>query len=224
MGQSGQTALHGLPLPGSPRYAGAKPWAPQEEQFVLRCPPSVAQRIRCLLREEDSAAAVDKNIRLFLKGPRTGVFQLGNDKFPVSVLDLPTQVETWKSYDDINLVKCNDIGQIIVVREPKSAAPGDEEAADGVLPPFRQARKQFFRKPHTVNPEFLESVQAEIVRHISGAPQRVAQEDEIDFIESEEEYSSDDDDGLDPSMQVRAASGRTTSMKTGGGGGSSLRS
>ncbi len=32
--------------------------------------------------------------------------------YPVKLLNLPTVVEAYKTYDDINLVKINDIGQV----------------------------------------------------------------------------------------------------------------
>jgi TATA-binding protein-associated factor Taf7 len=32
--------------------------------------------------------------------------------YPVRVLDLPTIVESYKTYDDINLVKTGDVGQV----------------------------------------------------------------------------------------------------------------
>ena len=37
---------------------------------------------------------------------------MGADEFPVRLLDLPTIVETYKTYDDTHLVKCTDIGQV----------------------------------------------------------------------------------------------------------------
>ncbi len=43
---------------------------------------------------------------------RRGTFILGNDKFPLAVQDLPTIVESYKTYDDVNLVKTANIGQV----------------------------------------------------------------------------------------------------------------
>jgi transcription initiation factor TFIID subunit 7 len=44
--------------------------------------------------------------------PRRGQFTVGGRSYPVTLLDLPTVVESYKTYDDINLVKTNDIGQV----------------------------------------------------------------------------------------------------------------
>lgn len=43
---------------------------------------------------------------------RTGTFVCGGDTFALAVQDLPTIVESYKTYDDIHLVKSTDIGQV----------------------------------------------------------------------------------------------------------------
>lgn len=40
------------------------------------------------------------------------MFSVGGEAFPAHVLNLPTIVESYKTYDDIHLVKSNDIGQV----------------------------------------------------------------------------------------------------------------
>ena len=37
---------------------------------------------------------------------------VGGDEFSAALRDLPTIVETYKTYDDVNMVKCTDIGQV----------------------------------------------------------------------------------------------------------------
>lgn len=37
---------------------------------------------------------------------------MGADEFSVLLKDLPTIVETYKTYDDAHLVKCTDVGQV----------------------------------------------------------------------------------------------------------------
>ena len=41
-----------------------------------------------------------------------GRFAVGGDEYAVALRDLPTIVETYKTYDDVNMVKCTDIGQV----------------------------------------------------------------------------------------------------------------
>ena len=43
---------------------------------------------------------------------RSGNFVLDGESFPLVLQDLPTIVESYKTYDDINLVKTADIGQV----------------------------------------------------------------------------------------------------------------
>jgi TATA-binding protein-associated factor Taf7 len=40
------------------------------------------------------------------------VLNVAGQPYPVKVLDLPTIVESYKTYDDINLVKTGDVGQV----------------------------------------------------------------------------------------------------------------
>ena len=50
-----------------------------------------------------------------------GRFVVGGDEYAAALRDLPTIVETYKTYDDVNMVKCTDIGQ---VRPRSSRQPG----------------------------------------------------------------------------------------------------
>lgn len=43
------------------------------------------------------------------------MFSVGGEAFPAHVLNLPTIVESYKTYDDIHLVKSNDIGQVTAI-------------------------------------------------------------------------------------------------------------
>lgn len=86
-----------------------------EEQFVLRVPPSIAERIERLLNESNdpSSSSEDKSLDLsFCEDGRSGTFVIGNDHFPASLLDLPCVVESYKTYDDNSLIKTADIGQV----------------------------------------------------------------------------------------------------------------
>lgn len=47
-----------------------------------------------------------------------GYVTVGGERFPLSVRNLPTIVETYRTLDDENLVKVGDIGQVLLVRPP----------------------------------------------------------------------------------------------------------
>ncbi|XVF04540.1 hypothetical protein REPUB_Repub05bG0092600 [Reevesia pubescens] len=140
-----------------------------DEQFILRVPPSVAERIDRLLSENASSSQEDKSLDLeFSEDGRTGTFVIGNDRFPVSLLDLPCVVESFKTYDDSALVKTADVGQMILVRESGEASPDVVEYRHGLTPPMRDARKRRFRREPDLNPELVQRVEKDLVNIMSG--------------------------------------------------------
>ncbi|KAL4384300.1 hypothetical protein GQ457_15G028990 [Hibiscus cannabinus] len=139
-----------------------------DEQFVLRVPPSVAERINLHLSESASSSE-DKSLDLeFSEDGRTGTFVLGNERFPASLLDLPCVVESYKTYDDNALVKTSDIGQMILVRESGEASPDVVEYRHGLTPPMRDARKRRFRREPDLNPKLVQRVEKDLVNIMSG--------------------------------------------------------
>ena len=109
-----------------------------EEHFILRAPPALAARLRRVLAEDASAGADAASLALeFSEDGRTGELRIGADTFPAKLLDLPTKVETWKSLDDVNLVKSADIGQIVVVAPPGGALPTEDVSLNGVTVAMR---------------------------------------------------------------------------------------
>ncbi|KAB2015317.1 hypothetical protein ES319_D08G016300v1 [Gossypium barbadense] len=142
--------------------------AGMDEQFILRVPPSVAERINRLL-SENASSSEDKSLDLeFSEDGRTGTFVIGNDRFPASVLDLPCVVESYKTYDDSALVKTADVGQMILVRESGEASPDVVEYRHGLTPPMRDARKRRFRREPDLNPELVQRVEKDLVNIMSG--------------------------------------------------------
>ncbi|XP_008809571.1 transcription initiation factor TFIID subunit 7-like isoform X3 [Phoenix dactylifera] len=82
-----------------------------EEQFILRVPPSVSERIERLFNENASSSEDGSLDLSFSEDGRSGTFMIGNERFPASLLDLPCIVESYKTYDDSVLIKTADIGQ-----------------------------------------------------------------------------------------------------------------
>jgi TATA-binding protein-associated factor Taf7 len=50
---------------------------------------------------------------LDIEDGRNGTFNIGNESFPASLLDLPCIVESYKTYDESLLIKTADAGQVI---------------------------------------------------------------------------------------------------------------
>ncbi|KAF5448002.1 hypothetical protein F2P56_033509 [Juglans regia] len=142
-----------------------------EEQFILRVPPSVAERLDRLLSEsENASSSEDKSLDLsFSEDGKNGTFIIANDRFPASLLDLPSVVESYKTYDDSVLIKTADIGQMIMVREAGDPAPDMVEYRHGLTPSMRDARKRRFRREPDLNPELVQRVLKDLVKINAGA-------------------------------------------------------
>ncbi|XP_073057693.1 transcription initiation factor TFIID subunit 7-like [Primulina eburnea] len=139
-----------------------------EEQFILRVPPAVAERIERLLNDPASSSE-DKSMDLsFSKDGRTGKFIIGNDHFPAFLLDLLTVVESYKTYDDNVLIKTADIGQMIMVREDNDNIPESLEHRHGLTPPMRDARRRRFRREPDLNPEVVRRVEKDLQKIMAG--------------------------------------------------------
>nr|GMD52005.1 transcription initiation factor TFIID subunit 7-like [Ipomoea batatas]GME02376.1 transcription initiation factor TFIID subunit 7-like [Ipomoea batatas] len=139
-----------------------------EEQFILRVPPSVAERIDRLL-SENASSSEDKGLDLsFSEDGRSGTFVIGNEHFPAGLLDLPCIVESYKTYDDSVLIKTADIGQMIMVREEGDPTPDAVEYRHGLTPPMRDARRRRFRREPDLNPELVRRVERDLQNIMAG--------------------------------------------------------
>ncbi|XP_065881480.1 transcription initiation factor TFIID subunit 7 [Euphorbia lathyris] len=139
-----------------------------EEQFVLRVPPSVAERLDRLLSESAPDSEEQSLDLSFREDGKSGSFIIGNEHFPASLLDLPCVVESYKTYDDCALVKTSDIGQMILVREAGDSAPDVLEYRHGLTPPTRDARKRRFRREPDLNPELVQRVEKDLLNIMAG--------------------------------------------------------
>ncbi|XP_006644436.1 transcription initiation factor TFIID subunit 7-like [Oryza brachyantha] len=143
-----------------------------EEQFILRVPPSVAERIERLMNEAAGASSSSReraSLDLsFSEDGRSGTFMIGNESFPASLLDLPTVVESYKTYDDSVLIKTADIGQMVMVREEDNLAPEGVEYKHGLTPPMRDARRRRFRREPDLNAELVHRVEKDLMNIMLG--------------------------------------------------------
>ncbi|CAL9112056.1 unnamed protein product [Musa acuminata var. zebrina] len=140
-----------------------------EEQFILRVPPSVAERIERLLNENVSSSLDGSLDVSFSQDGRSGTFMIGDERFPTSLLDLPCIVESYKTYDDNVLIKTADVGQMIMVRDEGDAAVIEGvEYKHGLTPPMRDARRRRFRREPDLNPEVVQRVEKDLLNIMSG--------------------------------------------------------
>ncbi|KQK08972.1 transcription initiation factor TFIID subunit 7 [Brachypodium distachyon] len=143
-----------------------------DEQFILRVPPSVAERIERLMNEAAAGSSSnpdDSSLDLsFSEDGRSGTFMIGNQSFPASLLDLPTVVESYKTYDDSFLVKTADIGQMVMVREEDDPAPEGVEYKHGLTPPMRDARRRRYRREPDLSAELVHRVEKDLMSIMQG--------------------------------------------------------
>lgn len=92
-----------------------------------------------------------------------GVLRFEGSDYQLTVLNLPTIAECYKTYDDVNLVKTGDIGQVLVVGPCLEEECRVGEIRDGVTPPMRNARERIFRKPIDVPKEMVARVESQIL-------------------------------------------------------------
>ncbi|PRW60754.1 transcription initiation factor TFIID subunit 7-like [Chlorella sorokiniana] len=182
-----------------------------EEQYILRVKdPALADELRAALQADDprAAAAPGGAQLVFQDSDRQGMFVFKGRQYPVTVLNLPSVVESYKTLDDVNLVKTTDIGQVLVVGSaadpgiaPEEAAGG--EARDGVTPPMRNARGRIFRNPIDVAPHVVQKVEYDLLTILAGgAPEG------LKFVDTEEEWVVDPATGRGAWLPVRRDKGR----------------
>ncbi|CAM8945807.1 unnamed protein product [Rhodiola kirilowii] len=149
-----------------------------EEQFILRVPLSVAEKIESLLNNNASSSDDIPLDLSFSEDGRTGNFTIGDDQFPASLLDLPCVVESYKSYDDNVLIKTADVGQMIMLKENSDHSAIDTlEYRHGLTPPMRDVRKRRFRREPDLNPELVQRVEGQLMSILAGRKVPVHDED-----------------------------------------------
>ena len=94
--------------------------------------------------------------------------------YPLKVLNLPCVAETYKTYDDVNLVKSADVGQVLVVGDAEGLEGPPGEARDGITRPMRNARERIFRQPIEVDPESVSKVELDLLTILAVRPARGA--------------------------------------------------
>ena len=131
-----------------------------EELYLLRVTDSaLAEKIRALLSEEKNLEGL---LQLTFDDPasRTGKLTFQGLAYDATLLDLPTVVESYKTYDDTNLVKTGDVGQMLLIGPPPD--PSQTESTDGVTLPMRNARKRHFRTLPEVDPQLVRRVEQDL--------------------------------------------------------------
>ena len=127
------------------------------------------------------------------------------ERFFALVQDLPCVVEAWKTYNDADLVKSGDIGQVIIVQEDGQAALEGMECRHGVAKASVNIRRRRFRRPlgggtdlshieRTKNASEVAAVQRDLLSILTGG---IAGSVRVEILEEEVEVGEDLADAIE---------------------------
>ncbi|CAL5227697.1 g10705 [Coccomyxa viridis] len=161
--------------------------ADREEQLLLRVQDAdLAERLHAVLSERPGAPK-DPTVELRFDEDgegRKGTFSFDETSFRASLKDLPTIVECYKTYDDVNLVKTGDIGQVILVGGKQNASI---KARNGLTPPMRDAARRMFDQNTAVDQKLMQKLEDDLLAIAQGkAPAG------MEFVDVEEQYVVDE--------------------------------
>lgn len=143
-----------------------------EEAFILRVrDEELAGKIKKVLRnvDESSSTTVADHLQIvFEKSSVNGVLKFQGQQYQLTVLNLPSVSECYKSYDDVNFVKTDDIGQVLLVGDLLGGEATSGEVNDGITPPMRNARQRVFREPIKVSKDIVQRVEDSLFSILDG--------------------------------------------------------
>lgn len=208
-----------------------------EELFVLRLPPALAAKAHAALSERGGQERVLPNSELRLaanggEGASHGSLVWEGDEYAATLQDLPCVVEAWKTYNDADLVKSGDVGQVIVVQESGADPPKDGECRHGVTNATTNIRRRRFRKAlgggadathaqRTAHRRTIRAVQNDVQDILQGGlPSSVKVEILEEEVPIEEEEGADAVADADGKAALAEADAPLAAVAGGGAGGS----
>jgi transcription initiation factor TFIID subunit 7 len=132
-----------------------------EEQFILRLPPALSERMRLALASKakrDAAGPPGKFSIQFLD-KRNATFTLDGKKYPASLMDLPCIVESHKFTKKRTFYKSGDVGQVLLVRMPGEEAPESYKLPHGITPAAKNAADRISPPEETVSADLVSAVE-----------------------------------------------------------------
>ncbi|KAI9493420.1 TAFII55 protein conserved region-domain-containing protein [Zychaea mexicana] len=145
-----------------------EPEAAIEEHLILRLPQGeTCERLRESVRKRE----VPDDVKLTMKDSRRGYFWIGGRKYDTTLMDLPTIIESQKTFDKKQFYKIADISQMLLVDDgttPSEEANSRVSSSDpymfqhGLTPPLKYVRRRRFRKK--LSKRAIEEVEQEVER------------------------------------------------------------
>ncbi|KAJ3385880.1 hypothetical protein HDU92_002818 [Lobulomyces angularis] len=195
---------------------------PQENHLILRVLP---QELNAKLRQAIRSKEPPADLILKFKDDRNAMLKLGNDKYKASLMDLPTLIESMKTFDNKSFIKIADISQMLLVDDPvqstskKKKKTGESEFVfpHGLTPPMKYCKKRRFRK--RISKSAIEDVEREIERLLLADyaaedvtwellderiedEQQLGEEEDEDFLKHEEAEDANELEDIKDLMQI----------------------
>ncbi|OBZ87750.1 Transcription initiation factor TFIID subunit 7 [Choanephora cucurbitarum] len=195
------------------------PEAAIEEQLVFRVPEGdMCNKLHEYVKKRE----IPQDIALHFRDNRKGYFVFDGKQYDAQIVDLPTIIESQKTYDSKQFYKVADISQMLLVDPASGSEPfiphgnarldtDPNSFPHGLTPPLKHVRQRRFRKKlskraiEEVEREVerlleidatAEDVQYEVVdnREFENEQESDAGTQDIDIDDSEDEIESDDED------------------------------
>lgn len=169
----------------------------EEEQYILRLPEPLVERMRFALSstKRRDAAGEDKKASTFsvdFQDERNATFTVDGTAYPASLMDLPCLVETHKTADKRTFYKSGDLHQVLVVRMPEDPKPEGFTLQDGLTPASKDAGTRLAPPKRLFSHAQVESVEHRVkyvienkVKIVAKKDRPIAPEDEDVVIEEE---------------------------------------
>lgn len=147
-----------------------------EDQFVLRLPPELSEQMRLALasKAKRDAAGAETKFSVQFVTERHALFTVNDKRYPGTLYDMPTIVETHKTADKRTYYKSGDVHQVLIVSLP--ALEDDAEhpkivpdnspipqlpylLGDGIARAATGAAKRFYVPPTAFSADQVSSVE-----------------------------------------------------------------
>lgn len=154
----------------------------EEEQYILRLPEPLVERMRFALSstKRRDAAGEDKKASTFsvdFQDERNATFTVDGTAYPASLMDLPCLVETHKTADKRTFYKSGDLHQVLVVRMLDDPKPESFTLKDGLTPASKDSGKRLAPPKRLFSQAQVESVEHRVKYVIDNKVKIVAKKD-----------------------------------------------
>ena len=138
-----------------------------EDQYILRLPPPLVERMRFALssNKRKDAAGEDKKVSTFridFVDERTATLTVDEEVYPATLVDMPAIMETHKTADKRTFYKSGDVHQMLIVRMPNDEPPDEFQINHGLTPAAKEAGRRLAEAPRTYPLNMVKRVETRI--------------------------------------------------------------